>query len=189
MSLVCNIIVYMSFFDLSSFFFKIHVLSRKIMLFVRRLMRKNRKVFVCGAVLLLLSVLLQLAARKADGFAGWYVRTVYSLLVGALGRIFGLFPFSVSEVGLYLLLISALAAVFRFRKKKIQLLAGSFCRVPQPQRTSITTSITMTALLRPFFFFIPSSQLFSMTAAPLTARSETGSADSHPGTDYPDGRH
>ncbi len=97
------------------------------MLFVRRLMRKKRKVFVCGAVLLLLSVLLQLAARKADGFAGWYVRTVYSLLVGALGRIFGLFPFSVSEVGLYLLLISALAAVFRFRKKKIQLLAGSFC--------------------------------------------------------------
>ena len=97
------------------------------MLFVRRLMRKNRRVFVCGAVLLLLSVLLQLAARKADGFADWYVRTVYPLLVGVLGRIFGLFPFSVSEVGLYLLLISALAAVFRFRKKKIQLLAGSFC--------------------------------------------------------------
>lgn len=89
-------------------------------------MSKNRKVFVCGTVLLLLSVLLQLAARKADGFAGWYVRTVYSLLVGALGRIFGLFPFSVSEVGLYLLLISALAAVFRFRKKKIQLLAGIY---------------------------------------------------------------
>ena len=65
------------------------------MLFVRRIMKKKRRVVLYGAVLLLLSALLQLSARTVDGFADWYVVTIYPLLVGILGRISGRHLFSV----------------------------------------------------------------------------------------------
>lgn len=58
-----------------------------------------------AAVLLFLSAVLLLLAANRPGFAQWYARTVYPLLVGTLGRVSGWFPFSVSEMGIYVLLI------------------------------------------------------------------------------------
>lgn len=52
---------------------------------------------------------LLVAARKLPGFAEWYSRTVYPVLVGTVGRLFGSLPFSVAELGLYLGLLSLLA--------------------------------------------------------------------------------
>ena len=48
------------------------------------------------------SVLLQAAARCADGFADWYAEQIYPVLVETVGQFFGLFPFSVGEVLLYI---------------------------------------------------------------------------------------
>lgn len=57
-----------------------------------------------GTILLFLTFLLQLAARNLSWFGEWYAVTVYPCLVGLFGRGFGLFPFSVAELGLYLLI-------------------------------------------------------------------------------------
>lgn len=51
---------------------------------------------------------LQLLARRVAGFGEWYAVTIYPVIVGTLGRICGIFPFSVVEVGIYLLIIGAL---------------------------------------------------------------------------------
>lgn len=64
--------------------------------------QKGKKRTVAGVCLLVSAVLLQLAARNISGFATWYARNVYPLLVGSVGRIFGIFPFSVVEIFLYI---------------------------------------------------------------------------------------
>ncbi len=48
------------------------------------------------------------AARNAEGFADWYGNYVYPIIVGVWGRLFGVFSFSVAEIGLYLLIISGI---------------------------------------------------------------------------------
>ena len=46
------------------------------------------------AILILASVILQFLARKTEWFAEWYSVRVYPKLVGTVGRVFALFPFS-----------------------------------------------------------------------------------------------
>lgn len=59
-----------------------------------------------GPVLLLALAFLGMAAARGDnGFADWYGTRVYPLIVGTLGRVLGIFPFSVVEFGLYGLVI------------------------------------------------------------------------------------
>lgn len=60
---------------------------------------------LAAAVLGAASLLLLFAARENRAFADWYSEHVYVLLVGSIGRITGLFPFSVAEMGLYILLV------------------------------------------------------------------------------------
>ena len=66
-------------------------------------------------LLLAISAALMALAAKQPGFAEWYSENVYSLFVNSLGRLWGLFPFSVSEMALYILaavfLLSLAAAV------------------------------------------------------------------------------
>ena len=73
----------------------------------RRRYPAGRRVFA-GAVLLIGAFVLQTAARNLEGFGQWYAVTVYPVLVGTFGRFFGIFPFSASELGLYLLLLGIL---------------------------------------------------------------------------------
>ncbi|MCI8638867.1 MAG: DUF3810 domain-containing protein [Coprococcus sp.] len=63
----------------------------------------NYRKAVVSVLLLAASLGLLFTARFSSSFADWYVLHIYRVLVNVAGRFFGLFPFSVSEVGLYLL--------------------------------------------------------------------------------------
>lgn len=54
--------------------------------------------------LLVFSAVLMITAAEIPEFAEWYSITVYPVLVSAAGRIMGIFPFSVAEICLYLLI-------------------------------------------------------------------------------------
>lgn len=73
----------------------------------------------------ILSVLLSFCARKVTGFAQTYSVTVYPVLKGIFARISGIFPFSVSEAGLYFLLCFILFCLIRWFKKPLFLLNGA----------------------------------------------------------------
>lgn len=59
---------------------------------------------IIAAGLLFISAALMIAAARAQGFADWYAKTVYPLFVTTAGRMWGIFPFSVSEAVLYILI-------------------------------------------------------------------------------------
>lgn len=71
----------------------------------RKKSRCRAAALLSSAVLLSGALLLQWLSRNVNGFGQWYSVTVYPLLVGSIGRLCGLLPFSVSEAGLYLLLL------------------------------------------------------------------------------------
>ena len=85
-----------------------------------------KKIFAAGVIMSILSVLLSLCARKVPGFAQAYSVTIYPVLKGIFARIFGIFPFSVSEVGLYLLLLLCIFSVVKWFKTPLYLLNGAF---------------------------------------------------------------
>lgn len=60
---------------------------------------------ITGFVLLSVGFVLIFISRNSQSFAQWYSKHIYPVWVGSTGRMAGLFPFSVSEVLLYVLLI------------------------------------------------------------------------------------
>lgn len=58
-----------------------------------------------GLILLVAALLLLGAARNFPAFATWYSLHIYKALVFCVGRFFGMFPVSVSEILLYILVI------------------------------------------------------------------------------------
>lgn len=68
-------------------------------------LRSYRKCGILGICFLLTAGGLQLAARNLSGFGTWYAQTVYPVLVGSIGRVFGWFPYSIVEFGLYGLIV------------------------------------------------------------------------------------
>ncbi|MCC8128012.1 MAG: DUF3810 domain-containing protein [Clostridiales bacterium] len=86
---------------------------------------KNRIYFAVGLLLLITAILLEAAARHFAGYADWYARKPYRVLVGSIGRLFGLFPFSVVELFLYVLIIGCVVClIVRWREP-----VWIFCRV------------------------------------------------------------
>lgn len=78
--------------------------------------------FAAGGCLIGIAILLLALANFLDGFAEWYAVTIYEGLVNIFGRFFGWFPFSVSELGLYILLTAVVVTLIRgvvslFRKE------------------------------------------------------------------------
>lgn len=68
--------------------------------------KKRGKTFwyaAVGLILLAAAALLQLCARCGQNFADWYAHRVYPVLVRGIGGFSGLLPFSVVEIGLYVL--------------------------------------------------------------------------------------
>ena len=65
---------------------------------------RSRVEWIAAAVLLVIAALLLWAARKVPGFAEWYSKTIYPLLVSVIGGFYGLVPVSVVELFLYGLL-------------------------------------------------------------------------------------
>lgn len=86
-------------------------------------MKKNKKLgsqylAAAGIFLLVLTAVLQMCARTVPGFGTWYAHHIYPWIVGSVGRVTGLFPFSVVELGLYgLILLLALDVWHLLRKK------------------------------------------------------------------------
>lgn len=86
---------------------------------------KRKHFLLTGSFFFLAALLLQLTARFLPGFGEWYGVRVYPLLVGVIGRFFGIFPFSVVEFGLYALLITAVVCGVRHIRKPIDLAVGT----------------------------------------------------------------
>lgn len=85
--------------------------------------RKNRQYAAAGGILLAAAMILQVAARNAGGFATWYAHHIYPMLVGSIGRFFGIFPFSVVEACLYLLIILSIVYAVRFFREPLRLVS------------------------------------------------------------------
>ena len=77
---------------------------------------------IAAAVLFLVSFLGMAGARGINGFADWYGIRIYPLLAGIIGRICGIFSFSVAEFGLYLLMAGIVVYGIRHRKKPVMIL-------------------------------------------------------------------
>lgn len=73
--------------------------SKKI---VRKVKWKIKGKLLTACVCLAISGILILCAAKLEGFAEWYAGHIYPVLVSVIGRVTGIFPFSVVEIGLYL---------------------------------------------------------------------------------------
>lgn len=79
--------------------------------------QKDGKKKIAGCVLLAAGFVLLSISRISHGFADWYSEHIYALLVGSLGRIAGIVPFSVAEMLLYVLIISVIIGVVARRKQ------------------------------------------------------------------------
>lgn len=79
---------------------------------------KSCKRLSASAILLAAGMFLQIISRTVDGFGQWYSVNIYPILVGTIGRILGVFPFSVSEMGIYVLIVGIICMfVYSIRKK------------------------------------------------------------------------
>lgn len=87
---------------------------------------KNKKYMIIGLILLAVTGALQLAARQIPGFGQWYAVTIYPWIVGSVGRICGIFPFSVVEVVIYLLIIGSVVYGIRHIREIPRLLTRMF---------------------------------------------------------------
>ena len=78
----------------------------------RKHKRPWRRITAAVILLLVSAVLMILSARVPD-FAEWYSEHNYPLAVNSIGRVSGTVPFSVSEIGIYILLILFVATLIR----------------------------------------------------------------------------
>lgn len=76
-----------------------------------------------GLAMVILTVFLQTLARKIPGFGQWYAETIYPCIVETYGRFCGSFPFSVAEIGIYLLLLGILVYGIIFIREVWRLLS------------------------------------------------------------------
>lgn len=83
---------------------------------------------ILSILLFSLSFLALFLSHKSSAFADWYSSFVYPLFVASIGRFFGIFPFSVSEIGLYLFVILLFLSLVR-------MLILSVCRKISASRT------------------------------------------------------
>lgn len=70
--------------------------------------RKSAWYAAAGIILMAAAVCLQLSARHTRSFADWYAHRIYPVLVKWAGGFSALFPFSVVEIGLYVLAAGSL---------------------------------------------------------------------------------
>lgn len=70
----------------------------------------------------LITVMLQLLARKTTWFGTWYTRNIYPIYVNTIGRLMSVVPVSVVEFGLYILILwvlwITLSSVYKTVKKQ-----------------------------------------------------------------------
>ena len=74
---------------------------------------KDKRKAITGCALLAAGIVLTILARSVEGLAQWYSAHVYPVWVNMLGRLTGMFPFSVAEILLYLFLLALLLSAGR----------------------------------------------------------------------------
>ncbi len=89
----------------------------------------HRNSTIPSAIMLALAGALQLAARTCPGFGQWYAVHIYPVIVSVIGRIMGFLPFSVVELGLYVLILLCLLFAVRSIRNPLRLLRGAFCLI------------------------------------------------------------
>lgn len=72
-----------------------------------------------AAILLLGSALLMILAARTANFAEWYSEHIYPIAVESIGRVCGMIPFSVSEIGIYILILALLITLIRMIVKSV----------------------------------------------------------------------
>ena len=95
-----------------------HVMKRK------RLHITNRIKGIAGCILLATGFALLFISRLSQEFAHWYSTKVYPVWVGTTGRLMNLFPFSVSEVFLYIMIVIILLSAGVLIIKEVRRKAG-----------------------------------------------------------------
>ena len=68
---------------------------------------------LAAVILLLMSAALMILSARVPDFAEWYSEYIYPLAVNTIGRVSGMVPFSVSEIGIYILLETFFATLMR----------------------------------------------------------------------------
>lgn len=68
---------------------------------------------IFSILLFAISFLALFTSHKSSAFADWYSSTIYPLFVSSIGRFFGIFQFSVSEIGLYIFVILLFLSLVR----------------------------------------------------------------------------
>lgn len=113
---------------------------------MNRINRVNRIKIGISILLAAVSIVLAVAARQAPGFAQWYGTHLYPVWVGSMGRVMGFFPFSVSEMLLYLL---AACFLIGFVRKVFRRLAGLVYKPSSSRRRpfNINAMILLAAVL------------------------------------------
>lgn len=81
-----------------------------------------KKIEMLTGMLLVSGAGLLWAARRMEGFAEWYSRTVYPILAGTIGRFFGLIPVSAVEFGMYAGICLVLFLLVKYRRRPSVLL-------------------------------------------------------------------
>ena len=76
------------------------------------------RLYLAGCIFFGAGAALQAAARLLTGFGEWYAVTVYPVITGTLGRLSGLFPFSLAEAGLYILVAGAAVQAVRLAVRR-----------------------------------------------------------------------
>ena len=101
---------------------------------------------IFSILLFAISFLALFISHKSSAFADWYSSTIYPLFVSSIGRFFGIFPFSVSEIGLYIFVILLFLSLIRmlvssiykmYAKKKDPSLARLRFLTPASLRMSV----------------------------------------------------
>jgi hypothetical protein len=84
--------------------------------------KKVKRRLLAGGILLALSFFLMAAAQAMPAAAEWYAESVYRWITRIVGSISGVFPFSLAEICLYILLaafvITLIRAAVKGRKNK-----------------------------------------------------------------------
>lgn len=68
---------------------------------------------LAAVILLLMSAALMILSARVPDFAEWYSEYIYPLAVNTTGRVSGMVPFPVSEIGIYILLATFFATLMR----------------------------------------------------------------------------
>lgn len=97
----------------------------------RRRFAKGLSPWLWVLIPLVITLVLQILARKVDWFGTWYILNIYPIFVNTLGRVMSIFPFSVVEIGLYALILGfivftvvSIVRAIRKKDRPLKLLVG-----------------------------------------------------------------